>query len=115
VKRSSYPSIERLFSLRTVVAILLAGAAGAAFMRGASEGFLGRSAGVLAAAAMLAVAIAVLREQDWGWGAAFFLGICWLWAAVALRVQDVLQPGEFAMWLAWSVGVIVASVRGRSP
>jgi hypothetical protein len=105
----------RLFSLRTLTAVLLVGAAAAAFMRGASAGFLGRFAGVLAAGALLAVALAVMREQKWAWGASFFLGICWLWAAVALRVQGVLRPKEVAMWLAWSVAIIVASVRGRSP
>ena len=106
---------SRLFSLRTLTALLLTFAAVAAFLRGASAGFLGRLAGVMAAAAMLAVALAVIREQDWAWGAAFLLGICWAWATVALRVQGVLQPGDVVLWLAWSVSIIVASVRGRSP
>jgi hypothetical protein len=109
------PPFGRLFSLRTALATLLTAAAVGAFLRGASQGFLGRFAGVIAAGLLLAVALAVLREQDWAWGAAFFLGICWFWAAVALRVQDVLRPREVVMWLAWSVLVIVASVRGRSP
>lgn len=105
---------QRLFSLRTLTAVLLVAAAIAALMRGADASFLGRFAVVVAAAALLAVALAVLREQDWAWGAAFLVGVCWFWAAVALRVQAVLQPREVVVWLAWSVAVIVASVRGRS-
>lgn len=100
--------------MRRLLALLMTLGAVAAFMRGASQGFLGRFAGVVGAFALLAVALAVVRERDWGFGAAFLLGICWLWATVALRVQDVIQPGGFAMWLAWSVAVIVLSVRGRA-
>jgi hypothetical protein len=106
---------RRLLSWRTATAVLLCGAAVGAVARGANASFVGRLAGVLAAAALVAVAVGVIRERDWGWGAAFFLGICWMWATIALRVQGVLQPGEVAMWLAWSVIVIVASVRGRAP
>jgi len=106
---------SRLLSWRTATAVLLCGAAVGAVGRGANASFVGRLAGVLAAGALVAVAIAVMRERDWGWGAAFLIGICWSWATIALRVQGVLQPGEVAMWLAWSVTVVVASVRGRTP
>jgi hypothetical protein len=101
--------------VKRVLAALLTAGAVAAFLRGASQGFLGRFAGVLGAGAILVVVLAVMRERDWAFGAAFLLGVCWLWAVVALRVQDVIAPGGFAVWLAWSVGVIVLSVRGRSP
>lgn len=105
----------RILSWRTATAVLLAAASIAAVLRGANASPFGRFASVLAAAALLGVALAVLREQPWAWGATFLLGICWSWAAIALRVQDVLGPGEMLMWLAWSVTVIVASVRGRDP
>jgi hypothetical protein len=107
--------LARILSWRTATAVLLTAAAIAAVLRGANASFVGRAAGVLAAGALLAVAISVMREQAWAWGATFLLGICWSWAAIALRVQDVLGPGEMLMWLAWSIVVIVASVRGRDP
>lgn len=106
---------EGFLSWRGATVVLLIAAAIAAVVRGANASFVGRFAGVLAAGALTSVALAVFRERDWGWGAAFFLGICWFWAAVALRVQDVLRVAEAVMWLAWAVIVIVASVRGRSP
>jgi hypothetical protein len=63
---------------------------------------------------LLLVAVAVLRKQDWAWGVAFLLGLCWFWAAIALRVQGVLAPAEIFLWLAWSVTVMIATVRGRT-
>ena len=101
-------------SWKNAMAVLLGGAALATIVRVLDSSFVGRFAGVLAAGALVAVALAVRREQQWAWGAAFLLGLCWFWAAIALRVQDVLSVGEGLLWLAWSAIVIVASVRGRN-
>lgn len=105
---------ERLFSLRMATAVLLIGASIAAVVRGANASFLGRTVCVVGAGASLAVALAVLRERRWAWGAASLLGICWAWVVVALRVRNFLDVGEVVMWLAWSMSVIAASLRGRS-
>jgi hypothetical protein len=55
----------------------------------------------------------VWRKQPWAVGSAFLLGICWFWAAFALRAQGSFGAGELVAWLAWSIVVIVASVRSR--
>ena len=99
---------------RPLISALLAVAAVATLVRIANASALGRVAGLFAVAALVVVALAVLREQAWAFGAAFFLGLCWFWAAIALRVQGVLTAGEIFLWLAWSVTVMVATVRGRA-
>ena len=99
---------------RLLTAVLLAVAAAATIVRIANASAVGRVAGVLAAFALGAVSFAVYRDRDWAFGAAFFLGLCWFWASIALRVQGVLGAGEVALWLAWSVTVMIATVRGRT-
>jgi hypothetical protein len=97
-----------------VVALLLSAAGIGAVFRSANASSFGRFGGGVAAVALLAVAIGVAREQRWADGAAFFLGLFWLWAAVALRIQGVIGAPEIFVWLAWSITVIVGSVRVRT-
>jgi hypothetical protein len=99
---------------RPLIAVLLAVAALGTIVRIANASALGRVAGVGAVVMLIVVALAVLREEQWAFGAAFFLGLCWFWAAIALRVQGVLAPAEIFLWLAWSVTVMIATVRGRA-
>jgi hypothetical protein len=98
---------------RIVVALLMIAASFGTIIRASDASLLGRVGGVFAAAAMLGVGIAVVRRQQWAFGVAFLLGLCWFWAVLALRIQGVLPPAEVAMWLAWSVIVIVGTIRGR--
>ena len=99
---------------RPLIAVLLGVAAIGTLVRVANASALGRVTGVGAIVALIVVALGVLREEDWAFGAAFFLGLCWFWAAIALRVQGVLAPAEIFLWLAWSVAVMIATVRGRA-
>ena len=99
---------------RPLVAVLLGAAAIGAIFRSANASSVGRAGGWLAAAALAAVAVGVLRDRRWAYGAAFFLGLFWLWAAVALRVQAVLGTPEGFAWILWSLVVITGSVRARS-
>jgi hypothetical protein len=100
-------------SSRVLVAVLLAGAAVGAIGRSVNGSDVARVAGMFAAAALGAVAVGVVRKRTWASGAAFFIGLCWLWAIIALRVQGVLEAPEIALWIAWSIVVMVVSVRTR--
>lgn len=98
---------------RALVPALLGVAAAGAVLRSANSSSVGRAAGVLAAAAIGLVAVGVWRERRWAYGAAFFLGLFWLWAVVALGVQGVIAAPEILGWVAWSVAVLVGAVRSR--
>ena len=98
---------------RVMTGALLVVAAFGSVVRVANGSFIGRTAGVFAALILVLVAVNVIRQQDWAYGAAFFLGICWFWAAVALRVQNALGPGDVAFWLVWSVATMISSIRCR--
>lgn len=98
---------------RVATGILLFVAAFGSIASVADASFLGRIAGVFASFALVMIGVNVIRQQNWAYGAAFFMGICWFWAAIALRVQNALSPAEVAFWLVWSVVVMVSSVRSR--
>jgi hypothetical protein len=97
-----------------VTAALLTVAAVGAVAQSANASNLGRLGAGLAAILMLGVAYGVMRRQTWAFGSAFLLGICWLWAVVALTVQGSFSALQFVVWLAWSIVIIVASVRLRA-
>ena len=99
---------------RVLVAMLLGAAAIGAVFRSANASTVGQAGGWLAAVALAAVAVGVVCERRWAHGAAFFLGLFWLWAAVALRIQGVMGTPEIFIWLVWSVTVIAGSVRVRA-
>jgi hypothetical protein len=103
----------RVMPWRGLTSVLLAGAAAGAVAQSANASIVGRVAGVGAALFMALVALGVWRRQAWAVGLAFLLGICWFWAAFALRAQGSFGAGELVAWLAWSIVVIVASVRSR--
>jgi hypothetical protein len=98
---------------RALVAVLLGAAAIGAIFRSANASTVGRYGGLLAAVALGAVAVGVFRARRWADGSAFFLGLFWLWAAVALRIQGVMDAPEIFVWLVWSIAVMVGSVRVR--
>jgi hypothetical protein len=98
---------------RTLLGALLAIASLGAIIRSANGGSLARVSGVFAAMAMGAVAVGVLRRRPWAYGSAFLLGLFWLWAVVALRIQGQMDTREFVVWLAWSIVVTTMSVRAR--
>lgn len=99
---------------RALVALLLAGAAIGALTRSADASDLGRAGGIFAVAVLGVVGVGVWRGRRWAEGAAFFLGVFWLWAAVALRIQGVMRGPEVALWLAWSLAVIGGTLKARS-
>jgi hypothetical protein len=43
-----------------------------------------------------------------------FLGLFWLWAVVAVSLQGVIAAPGLGVWLAWSLVVMIGSVRGRT-
>lgn len=98
---------------RLLVAVLLAVAAVGAIARSINGSDVARVAGVFAALALGTIAVGVIRERMWAFGAAFFIGLFWLWAIIALRVQGVLEAPEIVLWIAWSIVVMVVSVRTR--
>ena len=98
---------------RLLVAALLTVAAVGALARFINGSDVARVAGMLAALALGAIAFGVIRDRAWAYGSAFFIGLCWLWATIALRVQGVLGGAEIALWIAWSVIVMAMSVRMR--
>jgi hypothetical protein len=100
---------------RALTSALLTVAAVGAVAQSLNASVVGRVAGVLAGLLMVGVALGVWRRQAWAIGSAFLLGVCWFWAAVALRAQGSFGAGELALWLAWSIVVIVASVQSRVP
>lgn len=99
---------------RWVVAILLGAAAIGAFVRSADASDLGRIGGIFAMAVLVVVGVGVWRGRRWAEGAAFFFGVFWLWAALALRIQGVIRGAEAVVWLAWSAAVIVGTLKTRS-
>lgn len=100
---------------RGLLPALLLGAVLAAIVRSANASAVGRIGGLLAAASLALVGVGVARGQKWALGASFFLGLFWLWAALALGVQGVIDAPEIFMWVAWSVVVMIGSVRLRVP
>lgn len=98
---------------RVSVASLLGVAAVGAVARSINGSDVARLAGALAATALVAIAVGVIRQRMWAQGCAFFIGLCWLWAITALRVQGVLGGVEIALWIAWSVIVMAMTVRMR--
>jgi hypothetical protein len=96
-----------------VAAVLLALAAVAAFVRSVDEGFIARFASLLAAMSMAWIAFGIYRSRSWALGAGFFIAIFWFWATLALRVQSSIGAVEFMGWIAWSIAVMVATVRAR--
>jgi hypothetical protein len=100
---------------RLLVASLLAVAAVGAIVRSINGSDVARVAGILAALALGAIAFGVVKDRAWAYGSAFFIGLCWLWATVALRVQGVLGGVEIVLWIAWSIIVMTMSVRLRPP
>lgn len=99
---------------RIVVGVLLALAAGAALAQSFDSGTLGRLGALAAAAVMGVVGVGVLRHRAWAEGAAFFLGLFWLWATLALRIQGAMSAPEVYVWLPWSLAVIIGSLRARA-
>lgn len=100
-------------------AIFIAGlffaAAVAAVLRSAGTSTLGRFGGVAAAALLVILGIGIIRDQMWALGAGFLLGLVWFWAVLALSIQSVIGLGDAILWLAWSVIVMVMTVRMRPP
>lgn len=99
---------------RVCVSVLLGVAGVGAIAVSADSSAVGRVAGLLAALSLGVVSAGVLRGRNWAYGAAFLLGLFWLWATLALRIQGVMTGPEVVAWLAWSVVVMAGSVRARS-
>ena len=99
---------------RLVIPVLLGLAGIGAIVVSADASTVGRTGGVLAALALGVVGAGVARGRLWAYGAAFLLGLFWLWATLALRIQGVMSGPEVLGWLAWSVVVMAGSVRARS-
>jgi len=95
-------------------AVMLAGAAVGAVMESVNASSFGRVGGVFAAAALVVVAVGVVRAWRWAFGVAFFLGLFWLWAVVALGIQGRLSVLAMMVWIAWSIVVMTVSVRART-
>jgi hypothetical protein len=100
---------------RGAAAVLLVAAAIGAIVRSANASDAGRFGGISAAVILIAVGVFAWRGERWAAGVAFLLAVCWVWATLALAVQDVIGFGEAAIWLVWSVVVIGISVAGREP
>lgn len=100
--------------MATVTAVLLGAAAVGAVAQSANASDLGRLGAGVGALVMVGVAYGVLRRRAWAFGSAFLLGMCWLWAVVALTVQGSFGALESVIWLAWSIVLIVMSVRLRA-
>ena len=98
---------------RTVAAALLGAAAIGAIVRSIDSNFVGRLAGVIAAFSVGWVSYGVYRGRPWALGSGFFVALLWFWATLALRVQGVIGAPEFAVWIAWAITVMVATVRAR--
>ena len=98
---------------RLTVAVLLAVAAVGALARSVNGSDVARVAGIIAASFLGVIAFGVIRDRAWAYGSAFFIGLCWLWASIALLVQGVLGGTEIVLWMAWAVLVMAMSVRMR--
>jgi hypothetical protein len=92
---------------------MLVAAAAGAVLRASGGSPLGRAGGIFAAVLLAAVAAGVWSRRRWALGAAFFLGVFWLWAVLALRMQGVMGGGEVALWLGWSAVVITGTLKAR--
>ncbi len=99
---------------RLLMVMLLLVAAAGAVVQSANASDLGRLGAAIAALLMCGVAYGVFRREAWAFGSAFLLGICWLWAVIALTVQGSFGALQLVVWLAWSIVVIVGSVRLRA-
>ena len=99
---------------RLLVPLLLGAAAIGAILQSADASTVGRVGGFVAAVALVAVGIGVWGGRRWALGAAFFLGVFWLWATLALRIQGVMTSPEVFVWLAWSVVVIAGALKART-
>lgn len=97
----------------TALAVLLGIAAAAAVVQALRATTLTRLLSMAAAIALGAVGAGCVRARGWAVGSAFFLGLFWLWAAVALGVQGRLGGLDVAGWMAWAIIVMVLSVRTR--
>lgn len=95
------------------LAVLLGIAASAAVIQALRATTLTRLLSMMAAIALGTVGAGCIRAQGWAVGAAFFLGLFWLWAAVALGLQGRLGGLDVAGWTAWAIIVMVLSVRTR--
>lgn len=98
---------------RTTAAVLLCVAAVGAVAQSANATSFGRFGGVMAAVLLVVVALGLVRTWRWASGLAFVLGLLWLWASVALAVQRQLSLLQAIVWIAWSIGVMVAAVAAR--
>lgn len=106
---------ERPTASSVVLSVLLAVAAIGAVLRSVDGQRLTRLAAVVVALVLGWIAAGTLRGRAWALGSAFLLGLFWLWAAVALGLQQRFGAGEAALWISWSVGVIVTSIGAREP
>jgi hypothetical protein len=93
--------------------VLLCVAAVGAVAQSANATSFGRFGGVMAAVLLVVVALGLVRTWRWASGLAFVLGLLWLWASVALAVQRQLSLLQAIVWIAWSIGVMVAAVAAR--
>lgn len=93
---------------------MMGAAAMGAIVRSADASVVGRAGGFIAAVALALVGLGVWFGRRWAHGAAFFLGVFWLWAALALRIQGVMSGAEFFVWLAWSAAVIAGALKARA-
>lgn len=98
---------------RVVVPVLLGAAAVGAIVISSDASDVGRIGGIVAAVMLGVVAAGAVRGRRWALGSAFFLGLFWLWATLALRLQGVMTGIDVAIWLAWSLAVMAGSVRAR--
>lgn len=96
-----------------IVAGLLVAAAVGALALGGGTSTVGRMGASTAAIVLLAVAAGAFVGRPWAQGAAFFLGLFWFWAAIALTLQQRFTTTQTAGWVAWSLAVMASSVRAR--
>ncbi len=97
-----------------VAAALVAGAAVAALVRTAGSSAAGRSGGAFAAGVLGCIAYGALRGRGWSLGTAFFIGLLWMWAAVALALQGRLGYAPALGWIAWAALLMAACVKART-
>ena len=101
-------------AVRGMAAVLLGAAAVGAVVVSANASPFGRVGGVLAAAALIVVAVGIVRAWRWAFGVAFLLGLFWLWAAIALGIQGQMSAVQMIVWIAWSVVIMAVAVRARA-
>lgn len=96
-----------------VLSVLLGIAGAAAVIQALRATALTRLLSMAAAIILGAVGLGCVRGRGWALGSAFFLGLFWLWAVMALGVQGRLGGLTLGGWLGWSIIVLVVSVRAR--